>query len=95
MLDQTSRVIRDQLCLHADAQFFGFKPNTKASYMQLYEESQFMDCSKAMLALASIYEKGIADETQAAVMMGALQRRTVQENSSKAFEYYDRAAEQD
>lgn len=54
-----------------------------------------MDCSKAMLALGSIYEKGIADETQAAVMMGALQRKSVQENSSKAFEYYDRAAEQD
>lgn len=61
--------------------------------MQLYEESQFMDCSKAMLALGSIYEKGIADETQATVTMGAVQRKSVQENSSKAFEYYDRAAE--
>ena len=52
-----------------------------------------MDCSKAMLALGSLYEKGIADETQATVTVGAVQRKSVQENSSKAFEYYDRAAE--
>jgi hypothetical protein len=41
---QSQRLIRDQLCLHADAQFFGFKTRQKddsetISYMQLYEES--------------------------------------------------------
>lgn len=45
--------------------FFGFKPEEKkVNFMQMYEESQYMDCPKAMLALGSIYEKGLADETQ-------------------------------
>lgn len=57
--------MREQLCLQADAIFFGFKQipeEKKVNYMQMYEESQYMDCPKAMLALGSIYEKGLADE---------------------------------
>jgi len=52
-----------------------------------------MDCSKAMLALASIHEKGLADDTKNNLILGAIQKRQVCENSAKAFELYDKAAE--
>lgn len=63
--------------------------------MQMYEESQYMDCSKAMLALGSIYEKGLADESENSnsITLGVQQKKKVPENTSKAFEYYDKAAE--
>lgn len=51
-----------------------------------------MDCPKAMLALASIHEKGLDDESQICTM-GAIQKRRGCENSAKAFEFYDKAAE--
>jgi hypothetical protein len=48
--------------LHADAQFFGFSKPDSASFMQLYEESAFLENPKAMLALGTIFEKGLADD---------------------------------
>lgn len=53
-----------------------------------------MECSKAMLALGSIYEKGLADDTNTGFpTLGTTQRKAVAENTQKAFENYDRAAE--
>ena len=53
-----------------------------------------MDCPKAMLALGSSYEKGLADENQCTlVTLGVVQKKQVQDNSTKAFEFYDKAAE--
>jgi TPR repeat protein len=47
-----------------------------------------------MLALGSIYEKGLADEkTCDQLTIGAIQRKQVPENTTKAFEFYDKAAE--
>lgn len=44
----------------------------------MYEESQYMDCSKAMLALGSIYEKGLADDNQCGFFtLGAIQKKQV------------------
>jgi len=41
-----------------------------------------MDCSKAMLALGSIYEKGLAEESQCNfVTQGAVLKKMVPENS--------------
>jgi hypothetical protein len=34
-----------------------------------------MDCSKAMLALASIHERGLADETKSNLTIGAVQKK--------------------
>ena len=47
----------------ADAHFFGFAPNpNRKEARKLYEESESYGNSKAMLALGSIYEKGLIDD---------------------------------
>ncbi len=45
------------MCIQADKLFFGFgsQPNKEAA-ISLYEDSASLGCSKAMLALAAIYE---------------------------------------
>lgn len=47
-----------------------------------------------MLALGSIYERGLADESNQNILaFGSTLKKAAPENSSKAFEFYDKAAE--
>lgn len=47
----------ESLCLEADKLFFGLgKKKDKNAAIELYKESAENDCTKAMLALAAIYE---------------------------------------
>ena len=51
------------MCMQADANFFGFLPNSsKKEALRLYEESESYANSKAMLALGSIHERGLINE---------------------------------
>ena len=57
------RQLADQMCMQADAHFFGFVPNgNKREALRLYEESESYSNSKALLALGSIHEKGLVNE---------------------------------
>ena len=51
------------MCMQADANYFGFAPNANnREALRLYEESENYMNSKALLALGSIYEKGLINE---------------------------------
>ena len=69
--------LADQMCMQADAHFFGFAPNAnRKEALRLYEESESYANSKAMLALGSIYEKGLINEKSergGITSMGALE----------------------
>ena len=57
--------LADQMCMQADANFFGFAPNSnKKEALRLYEESERENYTnfKAILALGSVYEKGLINE---------------------------------
>ena len=89
----------EDLCLQADSAFFGFnkenQPNRLAA-LRLYEESEKLECTKALLAMGSIYEKGLVNEQAergGCQSLGAIEKNCTEPDTSKAFEYYDNVAE--
>ena len=89
--------LAEQICLNADAHFFGFAPNSnKKEALRMYEESECYGNSKAMLALASIYEKGLineANERGGQATEGVIERPAREPDFQKAYEYYDQASD--
>ena len=86
--------LAEQMCMQADAHFFGFAPLAdKREAMRLYEESSDACANtKAMLALGSIHEKGLVNERRergGAASMGATEKPASEPDFQKAFEYYD------
>ena len=91
----------DDLCLQADSLFFGFNkenlPNRSAA-LRLYEESEQLGVSKASLAIGSIYEKGLVNPIEdrgGMQSLGAVEKNCAEPDTSKAFEYYDNAANEE
>ena len=89
--------LADQMCMQADAHFFGFAPNAnRKEALRLYEESESYGNSKAMLALGSIYEKGLINENSergGITSMGALESASTEPDFMKAWDYYDQACD--
>jgi len=89
--------LAEQMCMQADAHFFGFAPNAnKKEALRLYEESESYGNSKAMLALGLIYEKGLINENSeqgGITSMGALESASTEPDFMKAWDYYDQASD--
>ena len=79
--------------MQADIHFYGFGPEfSKLTAQKLYEESAKYGNQKAMLALASIYEKGLVNENMkngGLLNMGAVEKTCGEPDKVKAFPYYN------
>lgn len=94
---QAQTRLAQQMCMQADANFFGFAPNANnKEALRLYEESENLMNSKALLALGSIYEKGLINERSdrgGITNMGAVEIASGEPDFQKAFELYDQASD--